>query len=299
MVFEQPNSRDRASAVSVPNSDAVAKPPPWRTLIMLDLYCAELAAGLFIAAALGDLVAADIYRAVARIGYILAFPIAFADLLCLVFDLGDPIRFHHMLRVFKLRSPMSTGTWAISTFSLLSFTCLILALINAPQIEKVRAVIGGIGLPVALFVGGYKGVMLSCTAQPVWKAARWLGAELVTSAALMGIAALVVIAVLLPAPSALAGLRRAQLIMLCLNLVFTLIFAIEALPYIAAGRGSGIFKLVALILIGWVAPLILVLVGAVPELMASACLILVAGAAYRSELVSYPHRMVTAANATA
>jgi Ni/Fe-hydrogenase subunit HybB-like protein len=269
----------------------VTKPPPWRALIVMDLYCAELAAGLFIAAALGDLIAFDVYRTVARIGYIAAFPIALIDLLCLVFDLGDPARFHHMLRVFKLGSPMSIGTWAVSVFSFLSFVCFILALINVPGLERIRAIIGGVGLPAALFVGGYKGVMFSCTAQPIWKTARWLSAELITSAALMGIAVLLMVAVLVPAPPALPGLRLAQLVMLCLNLIFTLIFAIEASRRLVDDRRQReVINLAGLLVAGWIVPLVLLLLGAVPELITSACLILAAGLGYRYELVMYPRR---------
>ena len=36
----------------------------------------------------------------------------------LVLDLGDPLRFHHMLRVFKPSSPMSLGTWSLTVYSL-------------------------------------------------------------------------------------------------------------------------------------------------------------------------------------
>ena len=36
----------------------------------------------------------------------------------LVLDLGDPLRFHHMLRVFKPSSPMSLGTWSLAAYSL-------------------------------------------------------------------------------------------------------------------------------------------------------------------------------------
>ena len=36
----------------------------------------------------------------------------------LVLDLGDPLRFHHMLRVFKPSSPMSLGTWSLTAYSL-------------------------------------------------------------------------------------------------------------------------------------------------------------------------------------
>ena len=40
------------------------------------------------------------------------------DLALLVLDLGDPLRFHHMLRVFKPSSPMSLGTWSLTIYSL-------------------------------------------------------------------------------------------------------------------------------------------------------------------------------------
>jgi Ni/Fe-hydrogenase subunit HybB-like protein len=290
MAFKTISSSNPASPDTVAGFPQPAKPPPWRMLIMIDLYCAELAAGLFITAALAELIAADIYQTTARIGYIAAFPIAFIDLLCLVFDLGDPVRFHHMLRVFKLRSPMSVGTWAVSAFSLLSFVCFVLALINIPGFETVRAIIGAIGLPVALFVGGYKGVMLSCTAQPIWKAARWLGAELVSSAALMGIAALLLVAVFLPARSALSGLRLAQLVMLCLNLGFTLIFGVETFPFmVGEGQRRELFTFAGLVVAGWIVPLLLIVLGAIPELITSACLILAAGLVYRHELVMYPY----------
>src|ERR1700760_4156628 len=34
----------------------------------------------------------------------------------LIHDLGRPARFHHMLRVFKLSSPMSIGSWILSAY---------------------------------------------------------------------------------------------------------------------------------------------------------------------------------------
>src|SRR5689334_6243066 len=92
----------------------VTKAPPWRWLITADLMLSELSAGLFAVAALSNLVADHVYGQVARIGFLMAFPLIVADLCCLVADLGEPLRFHHMLRVFKIRSPMSTGVWAIS-----------------------------------------------------------------------------------------------------------------------------------------------------------------------------------------
>lgn len=290
MAFEQANSVD-ASLDGGASLGTPAKPPPWWFLIVMDLYCAELASGLFTTAVLGDLIAANGYRTIIRIGYLTSFPIAFIDLLCLVFDLGDPIRFHHMMRVFKLRSPMSLGTWAVSAFSLVSFTCFVLAVINLPGLQRPRAIIGGVGLPAALFVAGYKGVMLSCTAQPIWKRARWLGAELQTSSALMGVAALLLVALLIPASPAIPGLRRAQLVMLCLNLIFVLMFCFTAFPDLARKPGRReLITLISLMLIGSILPIVLTLLGAFPGLIGSACLVLGAGLVYRHELVMYPHR---------
>lgn len=290
MACEQRSSLEPRQGAG-PSVNSPIKAPPWRFLIVMDLYCAELAAGLFITAVLGDLIAADAYRATARIGYLAAFPISLIDLLCLVFDLGDPVRFHHMLRVFKWRSPMSLGTWAVSAFSFVSFICFLLAVINLPVLERMRAIIGGVGLPAALFVAGYKGVMLSCTAQPVWKTARWLGAELESSSALMGIAGLLLVALLLPASRAIPGLRLAQLVMLCLNLIFIFIFCAGAFSDLARKPGRReLITLIGLMLIGSILPIALTLLGAFPGLIASACLILTAGAAYRYELVMYPQR---------
>jgi hypothetical protein len=158
---------------------------------------------------LGDLIAQSIYRDASRIGYLLAFPIMIADLICLVLDLGDPIRFHHMVRIFKLSSPMSTGMWVLGAYAFFSFVCFMLAAINLPFLREPRSIIAGIGLVSAFFVAGYKGVMLSATAQPVWKDSRWLGAELVSSAGLLGVTGLMLVALFLPVKPAVAGLRLA------------------------------------------------------------------------------------------
>jgi hypothetical protein len=39
------------------------------------------------------------------------------DLMMLVLDLGDPLRFHHTLRMFKPSSPMSLGDLMLIGFS--------------------------------------------------------------------------------------------------------------------------------------------------------------------------------------
>src|SRR5438046_7724997 len=96
----------------------VTKAPDWHGLVAWDLLFNNLTTGLFLVAALGELAAPAIFTAVAKAAYPVALIFLLVDLLCLVLDLGDPLRFHHMLRVFKPSSPMSLGTWCLTIYSL-------------------------------------------------------------------------------------------------------------------------------------------------------------------------------------
>ena len=66
---------------------------------------------------MGELVAPATFGRWRRVAYPMALVLLLADLACLVLDLGDPLRFHHMLRVFKPSSPMSLGTWCLTAYS--------------------------------------------------------------------------------------------------------------------------------------------------------------------------------------
>lgn len=100
----------------------------------------------------------------------------------LISDLGDPARFHHMMRVFKPSSPMNLGTWVLTGYSaVVGLACMrdfartrceIPAAVDAVA-EAVQDVAG---VPLALLLGTYTGVLLSCTATPVWTENAWLPA---------------------------------------------------------------------------------------------------------------------------
>src|SRR5882757_2071609 len=79
----------------------VTKAPDWHGLVAWDLLFNNMTTGLFLVAATGELAAPAVFTPVALVAYPLALVLLLADLLCLVLDLGDPLRFHHMLRVFK------------------------------------------------------------------------------------------------------------------------------------------------------------------------------------------------------
>src|SRR5438876_1588879 len=95
----------------------VTKAPDWHGLVAWDLLFNNLTTGLFLVAAISDLAAPAFFAPVARVAYPVALVLLLVDLLCLVLDLGAPLRFHHMLRVFKPSSPMSLGTWCLTIYS--------------------------------------------------------------------------------------------------------------------------------------------------------------------------------------
>src|SRR5438445_960356 len=208
----------------------VTKAPAWHGLVAWDLLFNGLTTGLFLAAALGELAAPEVFTRVAKAAYPLALALLLADLVCLVLDLGDPLRFHHMLRVFKPTSPMSLGTWCLTIYSLPLTVAAALSLLPAPGADAARLAVEWarkaavvLGLLPALGSAIYKGVLLSTNAQPGWRDARWLGGYLTSSALLLGCATMLVLAVLLGQASATALLRPALGLLVLLNALFLLL----------------------------------------------------------------------------
>src|SRR5262249_7817892 len=116
----------------------------------------------------------------------------------LIADLGAPKRFHHMLRVFKPSSPMNLGAWSLLGFSLpvtLQAAEMLteeiepprwLARIAARLPDRLAAVFG---IPFAIIMAGYPGVLLSMTSTPIWTRSRFLGALLACESIKNGAAA--------------------------------------------------------------------------------------------------------------
>ena len=199
----------------------VTKAPAWHGLVAWDMLFNGLVTGLFLVAAISELVAPERFAAVARAAYPLALLLLLVDLLFLVLDLGDPLRFHHMLRVFKPSAPMSLGTWCLTIYSLPLTVAAAISLLPAGwmPLEWVRRLAVVIGLLPALGSAVYKGVLLSTNAQLGWKDARWLGGYLTNSALMLGCAEMLVLSILMGHASAAAMLRPALGLLLVLNLV--------------------------------------------------------------------------------
>jgi formate-dependent nitrite reductase membrane component NrfD len=98
---------------------------------------------------------------------------AAADLvspMLLISDLGRPERFLNMLRVFKVTSPMSVGSWILFVSSGASNTAAVLEFLGLLRPVKWAAelVSFATGAPLAT----YTGTLLADTAIPVWHEAR-------------------------------------------------------------------------------------------------------------------------------
>lgn len=85
----------------------------------------------------------------------------------LIYDLGRPLRFLAMLRVFRVRSPMSMGSWILTTFSTFAGAAVILPF-GPESLRPLAAPFGIVAGVLGLGLAGYTGVLISQTAVPVW-----------------------------------------------------------------------------------------------------------------------------------
>lgn len=142
--------------------------PVWTWEVPVYFWLGGLAAGAsFVALAAdvaGDEDSAEALRRVALGGAIPCAPL-------LIADLGRPMRFLHMLRIFKPRSPMSMGAWC-----LLAFSGTASGAVGADLIGRRREarLLGGLTAFLGTYLGSYTGALLAATAVPVWARSRAL-----------------------------------------------------------------------------------------------------------------------------
>src|SRR5437764_10903332 len=98
----------------------VLKAPTWHWEIIWYFFFGGLAAACYVIASIASLLGSREDRAVARAGYYLSLLSLLPCPPLLIKDLGRPERFLHMLRIFKVKSPMSMGTWGLVSFSFFS-----------------------------------------------------------------------------------------------------------------------------------------------------------------------------------
>jgi hypothetical protein len=156
----------------------ILKPPVWRWMIAGYFFAGGLAgmSGLLASGALlgGRLDLARAAMWAAGIGAVVS-PIL------LTWDLGRPLRFVHMLRVFKYQSPMSVGSWLLAVFGAAALPGLVLAQWYgrvlqaggaAPALRLLSTIAIGITGLTGAFLATYTGALLAVTAVPAWNLHR-------------------------------------------------------------------------------------------------------------------------------
>ena len=247
--------------------------PHWGWLVILYFYCGGLSAGSFVLASIAELVGGRRAAAIVRAGRYVSLAALLPCPPLLIADLGRPERFHYMLRVFKLRSPMSVGVWGLLSFSAFcGLTAAAQAARDGVRVAGVAArlptrTLSLLGLAPAVFLGSYTGVLLAATAVPLWTRSYLLiGPLFLTSAVSNGLAAIALVLATWPGDhhAALRRLERLERFALPLELGLVLAARLRVGSRLArpieVGRRGLAFR-GGVIGAGLVAPLLLQTVG--------------------------------------
>ncbi|MDN6135354.1 MAG: polysulfide reductase NrfD [Brevibacterium sp.] len=157
----------------------IVKAPPWGDEISLYLFLGGLAGGSSLLGLGAQFSDRPGLRIATRLTAITATAVGGG---ALVADLGRPERFLNMMRVFKVSSPMSLGTWILSGFGVGSG---VLTAIEVDRLTRLRLPLGPLrrvlhaletpaAIESALFatpLAAYTGALLGDTAVPTWNAA--------------------------------------------------------------------------------------------------------------------------------
>ena len=168
----------------------------WDWRIAADLFLGGIGVGAYLIAVINSLVYRDRYARVSKVGAILAPLFVIAGLGFLLLELGHPLRMWRTITGFNISSPLSWG-------GLFQTLMIIIGIMYAylwtkPNAVKLRNMVGVIGIPIALVVGGYHGWLLTIIkARPLWNT----GPSTITallSFVITGMAAILLILCLLP-----------------------------------------------------------------------------------------------------
>ena len=195
-------------------------PPHWKWLVVTYFYLGGLAAGSYVASSIAELVGGQGARRIVRAGRYLSLAALLPCPPLLILDLGRPERFLYMLRVLKLRSPMSAGVWGLLAFS--GF-CGLSAMTQAARdgllgggvaarllLRVPSKLLGVLGMGPAFFLGSYTGVLLAATAVPLWTRSHLLIGPLFLTSAVSNATAAIALVLSLARGTRLETLERLE-----------------------------------------------------------------------------------------
>jgi formate-dependent nitrite reductase membrane component NrfD len=201
--------------------------PDWGGWIVAYFYLGGIAAGSYFIAILIEWFGTEEDQPLARIAYLIAFPLLLLCAVSLIADLDRPERFWHMMfksevikdardagfpwtgagwaraahaPLLKSWSPMSAGSWGLALFGACSFFSFLAALWPKRWFGRLllarwpHRVLQAVGCYAGFFIASYTGALLSATNQPMWSDTTWLAPLFLASAASTSLAAMVFIA---------------------------------------------------------------------------------------------------------
>ena len=196
------SSGDKDNGTAAYYDISLLKAPVWTPEVGVYFFLGGLSSSAFSLARLADRFGRGKYRNITKAGTLIA---ALAALPCaplLIVDLGDPKRFHHMLRVWKPSSPMNLGSWTLTAYTGMGAIAALRELLRVLRDdtpltgpariadEAAGAAADAAGIPLGLLLAGYTGILLSTTATPIWSRNSWIGALFSASAVSAGAGAI-------------------------------------------------------------------------------------------------------------
>jgi len=180
---------------------SILQPPVWKNVAVGSyFFLGGLAGGAYMLARVAERFGGRDMRDVARAGSTVALLATLPCAPLLIEDLGDPSRFHHMLRVFKPTSPMNLGAWTLTGFGGAAAAAVFRewrrgrgsprSSLGKFADQSLAVVLDAAGVPLALLLTSYTGVLLSGTANPLWTRNKWLAPLFASSAIGNGAAAI-------------------------------------------------------------------------------------------------------------
>jgi formate-dependent nitrite reductase membrane component NrfD len=148
----------------------VIKPPHWNWLVICYLFLGGIAGATYTIGTVANLFSRD--REVERMARYLSWVAFIPCPLLLVLDLGRPDRFLNMLRIIKLKSPLSLGSWVLSVMGFFATVSAALQILEDITHREwwpgLRRLIGIAAFPFSIFLSGYTGILLAATNVPLW-----------------------------------------------------------------------------------------------------------------------------------
>jgi formate-dependent nitrite reductase membrane component NrfD len=181
----------------------------WEWPIAIDLWAAGLGGGAYFAAFLMDRFTGGRHKLSMKTAMLVGLPLVLLGVLVLILDLGEQLRFWHLLVrlqppsvVFRPGSAMSLGTYTLMAYAVIGTVMLVLWALQRRKmsegalrsIERVIEVLSWIEMLLAVLIISYTGVLLSATNQPLWARGILLPAVFVASAVWTGMALILIVA---------------------------------------------------------------------------------------------------------